>query len=197
MVRDIAFIILAAGQSSRLGQPKQLVKFKESTLLENTIAQTQAFAVKSKFVILGEHRSRIKTLTNFKEYEIVINEDWERGFSSSMKAALNIIPQDTKGVVFFVADQPYLKSTLIQAILDKVDTNRMQIISSLYKIGQGPPVYFSHHFFNDILSLEGDVGAKTIVKANLDCVDFVEFIDGDIDIDTPKDLDQLNKKVNS
>ena len=191
---NIGVIVLAAGSSSRLGKPKQLLSYQHKTLLDHTIDVAKNIAVDNLVVILGGNYEVIKENLNSSKVNTVYNPSWEIGISSSIRMGLLTLMESNKlldGVILTVCDQPFLNSKLLTTMIEKAETTGKSIIASAYAETLGVPMLFSNIHFNDLITLDGKEGAKTLIKKYKDQVAFVPFEKGEIDIDTASDYDKL------
>ena len=192
-----SIIILAAGESSRLGSPKQLLPYAGSTLLQHSINVANGSAVESTIVILGANADLIRSTINDSEIKVFVNNEWKEGMASTIRYGLNVLttmnPQ-TEVVIFMVADQPFTTAELLDQLLDAHRTNGSKIVAAKYQDTFGTPVLFHKTFFPELLQLEGDVGAKSLVRKYLNETAFVPFPKGQIDIDTIDDYNNLSKE---
>jgi molybdenum cofactor cytidylyltransferase len=191
---SIGIIILAAGSSSRLGQSKQLIKVDGKTLLEKTTQAALDSGAHPILVVLGNqasaHRKAIETLP----VNIVINEDWSNGMGSSLKEGLQRLLKDypkTEGIIVTVCDQPYLTTNHLKKLISAYTNTSSEIVASHYKDTNGVPALFSKTLFQKLLQLEDDEGARKIIRQHDGTIEFVVFEKGEIDIDTPDDLNYL------
>jgi molybdenum cofactor cytidylyltransferase len=194
MKHDLAIIILAAGSSSRLGQPKQLLEYNGSTLLRNMLTQASGIPNAEIVVVTGSNNETIEADLKQNAVTICYNKNWEQGMGSSiaigLKKLLELHP-DLKACIFTVCDQPFVTTEVFKDILEQHIQSGKGIIASLYAETLGTPVLFSHTYFEALLSLNGKEGAKKIVELNLDDVASVPFDKGAVDIDTIHDYNNL------
>ena len=192
MANNFKVIILAAGSSSRLGQPKQLVLVNEVTLLNRTILEAKKSRVEDVYIVLGANRDLIiPTLPD--RTNIIVNTDWKMGMGKSIAVAVDeIVNEETDGVIVLLADQVYLMFTYINNLIERHLETSKNIIVCRYNEGQGPPSFFSKKYFQELTQLNNDFGAKEIIKKNKNDVDWVAFPKGYIDIDTIDDLALIN-----
>ncbi|HCN82684.1 MAG TPA: nucleotidyltransferase family protein [Sphingobacteriaceae bacterium] len=187
-------IILAAGNSSRFGSPKQLLQYKNKSLVQLVADEAIRTVSKSVIVVTGGNKTLIETDLKDKEIQIVYNPDWQEGMASSISCGLKDLvksfPQ-LENVIITVCDQPYISSDLFKDLIKKKSSSRKNIIASAYKNTFGVPVLFDKRYFNDLLGLKGQSGAKKLLKNFADDVDSVIFKKGDIDIDTVRDYENL------
>ena len=187
-------VILAAGNSSRLGQPKQLLEYKDSTLLNNTIKEAILVPDSTIIVVTGSNTEIIENDLNFAQIKTCFNSEWESGIATSiakgLKELLTLCP-DCESCIFAVCDQPYLTSTVFMDLIQHYQNNEKGIIASTYSEILGTPVLFSEKYFDELLELEGHEGAKKIINRFIDDVIAVPFEKGNVDIDTIEDYDKL------
>lgn len=191
-------IILAAGNSSRLGQPKQLLNYQGATLLEYAIGAAVRTAFRPVVVVLGAYATTIqKQISNHSEVTYVSNAYWENGMASSIilgvSSALKENP-DLNNLIISVADQPHLSSEIFEQLLEKHESSSNAIVASSYAQTIGVPVLFNNQYFAALLALSGEAGAKNIIRQHLQDVATVAFERGDIDVDTMSDLINLTQE---
>jgi molybdenum cofactor cytidylyltransferase len=192
--KNLFIIILAAGQSSRLGRAKQLVTYKGKSLLQNAIDEAKGVNEANVMVVLGARYEELYAHILHYDVAIVKNELWSQGLSTSIRCAMQEIISKYKGVnkiLFTVCDQPYVSTTLLEKIIIEHETNGKNIIASKYNETLGVPALFTKAYFNELMSLDGDAGAGKIIKKYLDQVGVVSFEKGEIDVDCIDDLDKI------
>ena len=187
-------IILAAGASTRLGRSKQTVPYKDSTLLKHTIKAALDAVLGPVIVVTGANEEEFTADIEQEPVTIVFNEDHQEGIASSIKAGIEVIQQqhaDCENIILMVCDQPHVNKEILQSLVEISHSNNKPIAASAYKDTVGVPALFHKSFFPDLLSLEGDEGGKKILLKYRSSVATVAFPSGEIDIDTPGDLDAL------
>jgi molybdenum cofactor cytidylyltransferase len=194
-IKRIGVIILAAGGSSRLGQPKQLLKFKNKSLLQNIIDQSQeAFNFASYVLVLGAHADEIRKSINPGNFKVILNKNWKEGIASSIRrgveSTLEFNPE-LEHILFLLSDQPFVTSELIQELVDTHLQQSREITGCKYRETVGVPAIFSRSLFNKLCLLEGDRGAKVLIKKYPDKLAVVHFELGSVDLDKPKDFNKL------
>ena len=187
----IGGLLLAAGGSSRLGRPKQLLQFHGKTLLRRA-AETLADSVCDPIIIvLGAEIDGSKSEIADLRLHVVVNDDWQAGMSSSIKAGLkgllNIEP-NLAAVVITLCDQPYVIANQIGLFTTEFHNTRADIIAAKYGETTGVPALFSHEMFDKLLCLEGDKGARELIR-NTNSLVTIKLGEGAFDIDTLRDLD--------
>jgi molybdenum cofactor cytidylyltransferase len=195
-VNNCAVIILAAGQSSRLGQPKQLLKYQSKTLLQHAINTAKQSSAKSTIVVLGSGVEQILNTIDTNGLHIIKNDDWQSGIASSIsygvKSLQNIDPMPD-AVILMTCDQPFVSSDLLNELIAKQKETGKLIIASQYDGTIGIPALFHKSLFEQLTALKGDSGAKKLMEQNRDDVTTVPFPKGGIDIDTLDDYEALKK----
>jgi molybdenum cofactor cytidylyltransferase len=192
---SIPAIVLAAGASLRLGRPKQLVEYHGETLLARAIRLANEAGADPVFVVLGANLEAILPAGLRDKTVPVINKDWQEGISSSIQAGLRavhgVLPA-TEGVLILACDQPRLSAHHLRALLRAFSLESGAVIAaSAYSGVFGTPAVFPRSGFRQLFELRGDNGARTLFSKPPCPVVQVPFPDGEIDIDTPADLDQL------
>lgn len=187
-------IILAAGTSSRLGQPKQNLVYNEKTLLQHSI--DVALASKSSIVVLvlGSSKTTINPQVFHNKLHITINDNWSEGMSSSIKCGLEKLlklDSEISDVLLMLCDQPFVDTQLIDKLIEEKQKSGKCIAASSYAKTLGTPAIFDSSLFTELLSLDGSQGAKNLIKKYLDEVVCIQFPLGDIDIDTMDDFNNL------
>lgn len=189
-------IILAAGSSSRMGSSKQMLAVNGQALLSRTVGTVIAGGISDVVVVLGANESTHRQVLQGYSVNIVVNERWERGMGSSIKAGLNhlgtTVP-DLQAVFIFVCDQPLLTPDVISAMTSKFDEAGKLIVASGYSEAAGVPVLFDRSYFDRLLQLPDDQGAKKIILENPDNVVIVPFPGGETDLDTREDYEHFLK----
>jgi molybdenum cofactor cytidylyltransferase len=189
-----AIIILAAGNSSRLGKPKQLLMFNDKTLLRHIVDESIDAAGDNVVVVLGAHSDQIRPELNSSGVEIVENSEWEDGMASSIRAGVSAMlasQPDTEGIIIAVCDQPFVSSKLLKELMSIKDKAGVGIIASKYDNALGTPALFGKKYFTELQGLNGAHGAKKLLmKYDADLIS-VPFPSGGTDIDTAEDYNNL------
>ena len=191
---NIAIIILAAGASTRMGRPKQLLPYQGRSLLRHTIENAVASVCKPIVVVLGANAENIRSQISESDIKIVENPDWHLGMSSSIRRGISSIITDYQNIdaaVITVGDQPFLSADIINHLVSKYHNTKKPIIACEYANTLGVPVLFNQSFFSKLANLTEDVGAKKLIKNHYHEVFSIPFPLGAIDIDTPDDYQQI------
>ncbi len=191
----IPAIVLAAGGSRRLGQPKQLLRLNGETLLARVVRLAFEAGLSPVLVVLGAQAELLRPQAMLHPAQIVINAEWEQGLSTSIRAgltALEMHPAHLCGVMLLTCDQPRLSAAhLIELLQAFLAHPQPAIACSFYAGDRGIPAIFPRAAFPLLQALSGDKGAKDLVRrAAFPIVEF-PFPGGEIDIDAPSDLARL------
>jgi len=190
----IAVLILAAGESSRLGRAKQLEKFQGKTLLQRIIDEVDKLQVPERFVVLGSGAAAIEKQVDLKQVKTVLADDWKSGMSASLKAGLLSIDEpNIDAVLIVLADQPFVDAVLLEKMITEFEQSGKGIVACKYGNVTGVPVLFSKEYFKDLLAVSGDHGAQPIIRQNSDDCSTVAFEQGAVDIDTEADFERLTE----
>ncbi|MFN4762254.1 nucleotidyltransferase family protein [Gillisia sp. Q332] len=192
----IGVIILAAGASSRLGYPKQLVEFKGISLLQHSIDVAESLEFDVKILVLGAKEDEINKKINSRNFELVINENWEEGMSTSIRKGISEalrIERELEHILMLLSDQPFVNKEKIQELIRVQLNNNKQATFSEYAGDVGVPAIFSREIFSELKKLKGDQGAKKLIYKNDFQFGTVHFENGNFDVDTTADVELLKR----
>ena len=189
-----ALILLAAGQSVRFGSDKLKAVVEGEAMYESAISRFEAFQGFKSYVVTG--KEEITLSAESAGCKVVCNKEPEKGISLSVKLGLTKAIEDAdengtplRGVLFSVCDQPRLKKSTIQRIINTAFHNPGKIVCAGEGTRNGNPVLWDKRFFDKLLELDGDIGGKKILKENLDSLKIVPVQAGELqDIDRKEDL---------
>jgi|SRR5690606_1930083 len=192
---NIAIVILAAGASKRMGSPKQLLKWGDETLINYSIKTVQKVNTKSVVVVLGANFELIKNGIQTSEVTILNNPHWEKGLGTSIAVAVEYL-QNSKssvdGVLITLCDQPLITSDFLKLLISKFQLDKSQIIATSYGNGKhGVPALFDKVYFNELMGLSDDQGAREILKRQSNNVIGVTPPESNVDLDTNEDYTTL------
>ncbi|WP_420580827.1 nucleotidyltransferase family protein [Reichenbachiella sp.] len=183
-------MILAAGSSSRLGQPKQLLHFKGKTLLENVI-ETSATISDEIVVILGSSHEQIMPVISHTSATIAYFDHWQQGMGSTVSFGIQqILNKDryTKDVLVLLCDQLHVTKQMLSELVFFHQESDHLITACGYDKSYGAPAIFNRKTFLDLLNLKGDQGAKKVIQKHFKNAQIISYPEAQVDIDTPKDL---------
>jgi molybdenum cofactor cytidylyltransferase len=191
---SVGIVILAAGASTRMGEPKQLLEYRGRTLLQNVVDTAQALPGAEVAVVLGAHAAQIRGQFETTSLLVVENSDWREGMGSSLRTGLRALlgaSPEISAVIFLLCDQPLLATGTLRSLVDAHQRTGSAIVASQYNGTLGAPALFARSFFSELLALEGTKGAKEIIRAHREQAIGVPFPDGAVDIDTPGEYASL------
>ena len=193
MSHQYGIIILAAGNSSRLGQPKQLLRFNEKSLIRYTADEAVKVAGKQVIVVTGAHKNLVEEELCDCPAHTIHNTYWQEGMSSSIYIGLitliSIFP-NIHAVTICVSDQPFIAAAIFQQMINEQQQTNKGVVAAAYGGTTGVPVLFTDRYFIELLNLKGSEGAKILLNKFPDDFTTIDFEKGHIDLDTPEDVAQ-------
>lgn len=198
--KKVACIILAAGESKRLGQAKQLVQWNGDYLINHALCKAKHSNMATTLVVVGAAIENLCEIMHPKPEHIVLNPAWKNGIGTSIAAGVDYIKKRSEnydGVCIAMVDDPLLPLEHYSKMLKTFDTSNAEIVASKYTDTWGVPAIFSQAFFHSLSALNANKGAKKIIQANLSAVEFVPTNTKFQDVDTPADLNHLLQKNNA
>jgi molybdenum cofactor cytidylyltransferase len=188
-MRDVGAVILAAGGSSRLGQPKPLLTFRGETLITRTVrAATEARCV-PVIVVAGEMAEPIRGELQSTSAIVVENQHWRRGPGTSIRRGLEKLSRNNvSAVVLLACDQPFVDMPIVAGLITAWEKTEKAIVASSYAGTLGVPALFDQSCFAELTALPESSGAKSLILSRPDDVAAIAFEQGEIDIDTSEDL---------
>ena len=194
IVNSCGIVILAAGASTRLGKPKQLLQYRGKTLLAHAINEAVNSNADAIVVILGKNADQFKKEIDDRKVRVAVNSSWEEGMASSLRLGLGTLLNDKPyidAVIFMVCDQPHVLSSILNDLIITQQKTTKQIVTCNYGDSIGPPALFHKKYFKDLMKLSGDTGARKIIQENMNDMTTILFPEGEIDIDTEEDYEKL------
>ena len=194
IVNSCGIIILAAGASTRLGKPKQLLQYRGKTLLAHAINEAVNSNADAVVVVLGKDANLFKKEIDERKIRVAINSSWEEGMASSLRLGMDTLLKDKPyidAVIFMVCDQPHISSSVLNELIITQQKTTKQIVTSNYGDSMGPPALLHKKYFEELMKLSGDAGARKIIQKNMNDVATILFPEGNIDIDTEEDYENL------
>lgn len=188
-----AIVILAAGESSRLGRPKQLLAFGGKTLIAQSVDEALKAGLLT-IVVTGANAEQVSAAIANRDIVIVHNRDWPSGMASGIKAGVEKALEmalELQCIITTVCDQPFVSAALFNSLYNEQAKTGKGIVGCAYAGTTGTPVLFTQNYFLHLLNLGGDRGAKGLLKKFADDVATIPFEQGAVDIDTEKDYRQL------
>jgi CTP:molybdopterin cytidylyltransferase MocA len=192
----IAGLILAAGESSRMGRDKALLDYRGRTFLDTIVTTLRAAGIERIGVVLGHHATEIQQAVKFEGVELVINLDYRRGQTSSLQAGLRTMENsDLEAVVLCLVDHPGVAPATVRTLIDSLRQSGAPVVIPTHQGQRGHPVVIARALFPELLSLGPDEGANLVARRYRDATRFIEVEDKGVllDVDEPADYPQLQQ----
>jgi molybdenum cofactor cytidylyltransferase len=200
--KPTAGIILAAGESVRYGQTKQLILLKNKPMIDWVLEAALGSRLEQVILVLGhDHQKIVQALGSRSQHprlQISVNPDYQKGQGSSLKFGFSAMPKKFPSVMFILGDQPMVGSETIDVLLQNFWRSDKNICVPVCQGQRGNPTIFSRAFYEHFFGIKGDIGAREIIKTYADEVLEVDMKNPlcFIDIDTEKDFEQLQSHIN-
>ena len=188
----ISAIVLAAGQATRFGQCKQLMRLGEKTLIEHVLDSVRGSRADDVIVVLGANAAEIQQQIGFGRERVVLNPDYARGMSTSIQAGLRAASVGTDAAMIVLADQPFVTSRTLDALIEEYQRSRPSVVIPTYNGFRGNPVIVDKSLFAEMMTLRGDVGCRAIFGEHAETILKVPVNDRGVvtDIDTMEDYER-------
>lgn len=183
-------ILLAAGESRRMGYPKPLLKVGDETFVAH-VAAAMLKVVSRLVIVVGAHRDRVRpAIPSDPRIKVVNNPDWIRGQLTSIKAGIRALSPDASAVIIHLTDHPTVKAETFAAVAEAYRQSRKPIVIARYAGRRGHPVLFDRSMFLELINAPEDQGARVVVNADASRVVYIDVEDPGIllDLDTPEEL---------
>jgi len=183
-------VILAAGESRRLGTPKQLLKLGGTSLIVRIVEAALESRCRGVTITVGAHADRVRSEVEPYDVRVVDNPDWREGKASSIRVATDIVARDlppVSGILFLACDQPHVTAALLNELLQRFEASGGRPSACAYGTTVGIPAIVPRRLFGELMRLRGDRGAQTILCSPDETIERVPFPEGLIDIDGAAD----------
>ncbi len=195
----IIAVVLAAGSSVRMGRPKLILPFGGRAMLERALDAYRGARVDEIIVVLGADADLVRKKVRFRGEKVVVNRDFRTGMSSSLRMGIKATGSRAEAAIVGLGDQPFLTSETVDKMVDAYRTAKSAVVIPVYRGRRGNPVLFDRSLFPRIMGIQGDVGAKSVVRDNESSLTEVEVEDRGVvvDVDTPSDYGRHSKMSGS
>jgi len=188
-------IILAAGSSSRMGRPKQLLPWKDGTLIQHIVGEALQTSLQPVIVVTGAFSTEVCSAVSSASVTIAHNPHWSEGMASSIVKGISTLlamTPDIDAVIIAVCDQPFLTAVILRSLAGSQQPDH-PIVACTYENTIATPALFHRSLFHELLMLNGDTGAKKIIREHRDKVITIPFPMGHLDIDTTEAYEAVLK----
>jgi molybdenum cofactor cytidylyltransferase len=191
-------VILAAGTSTRMGAVKQLLRLDDRPLLQHVLDNVRASQVKEIVLVLGASAEAIRQEIDAANVRVVINENYQQGMGTSLKAGLSAVDPQAKAALIVLADQPFVRPATLDLLMAEHRHSKAQIVIPTYRGFRGNPVLLDRSVFAEVMALDGDVGCRAIFGDHVEGIVKVGVDDAGIllDIDRQSDFEALRHAAN-
>jgi molybdenum cofactor cytidylyltransferase len=191
----VGCVLLAAGPSSRLGQPKQLVKVAGETLVRRSARIILEAGIEPVLVVTGFAHEDIQNEVKDLSVEVVRNPEWALGMGGSIACGAKNSPRGLDGLLVMACDQWRMESSDIETLVSRWRSDISRIILANWKEGKadvsGPPVIFPRNLIRELKFIEKSRGARQVIDRFIDLVEFQTIENAAFDLDRPEDLERL------
>lgn len=196
MIR-ISGILLAAGESKRMGKPKLILNLGKSNIINATIDNLLKSEIYELIIVLGHEAQKIESSlsTQDKRIKFVTNKNYREGMSTSIKCGVLTTSKESEAFLIALGDQPLISPKVINRLIEKYQSSKVGIVTVMHKSLRGHPVLISKKYVKELLSLNGDIGARDLLKQHLDDTASVKIESSEefFDIDRTQDYEELKK----
>lgn len=188
---NLHVIVLAAGASRRLGQPKQLVRLRGRPALHIVVSSAVAVAGQAVTVVVGAHAAALTPLLSRAGVSVALNRQWEEGMASSIRRGLAALPPACDAVLLLLGDQVAVTADDLKRLITAWRGEAGAIAAAAYAGHVGVPAIFPAALFTELAQLRGDRGAREVLERNAFRLTRVPMPNAAVDLDTPEDLAAL------
>jgi len=195
-MNEIWAIILAAGESKRMGSPKMILPFRGMTIIEKVIENVLSSDVEKTVIVLGAGKEKIVKLTEKLPVMHCFNGNYKNGMLSSVKCGFEYLPMDFRAVLVLLGDQPLIGASVINTVIKGYKESGKNIVIPVFNKRRGHPLLIDKRYRDEIINLDGPEGLKELVKRHPDDILEIETGNPEIlkDIDTEEEyLNELNQ----
>jgi len=193
MTTSLHVLVLAAGASTRLGQPKQLVRIGGQPVLHGVVSRAVSVANHAVTVVIGAHAADLTRLLGQMPASVVVNRHWQEGMASSIRCGLAALPATAESVLILLGDQVAVTADDLKRLASAWNGQEGMIAAATYDQRVGVPAIFPRLCFSELAQLRGDVGARQLLERHSHRLVRVPMPNAAVDLDTPEDLAALTR----
>lgn len=192
----IGVIVLAAGGSSRMGSPKQLLRYRGRSLIRRAAETALETDCDRVVVVLGRDAQQMRDELGSLAVSPIENQNWRDGMGSSIRSGMEALsPKDLDAVIVMLCDQPFVTASILNNLVTTHRDTGKPIVASTYQNIQGAPAFFSKDLFAELNSLAADEGARRVILKHPQSVAAIIFPQGAFDVDTPHQFELLQTRI--
>jgi molybdenum cofactor cytidylyltransferase len=189
----VSSVILAAGASARMGRPKLAIPVRGEPMIRRVTRSAIESRCREVIVVLGTDADVYRPLLDGLAARIVVNPAPAEGMGSSLRTGIAAVSAEARAAVVLLADQPLVTPEIIDHLIEAAAAGRRRIVASAYDDTMGPPVYFDRAYFRELVTLEGDRGARSVILAHPEDVTALPLSETlASDVDTARDLSSFD-----
>lgn len=190
----ISGIILAAGESKRMGRIKQFLPWRGTTILQQVVNSATKSNLDIVLIVLGYHADEIASGLSSSRAKIAVNDHFTMGMSSSLKCGIGQAPQNSDAYMILLGDEPLVGAGIINLLIARYRSGRHGIVMPIYESRRGHPVIFGRKYRDELLALDGEVGAREVIHKHPEDTLQVMMSSENIlvDIDTNEDYERAS-----
>jgi molybdenum cofactor cytidylyltransferase len=186
--QTLHIVVLAAGASNRFGSPKQLARIDDVPMLRLVVCRALDVAGRLVSVVVGAHGAEVSATLHDLPVQLVTNNDWAEGMASSLRAGIRQLPASCTAALVLLGDQPGVTSDDLQRLVAAWQRSQCAITAAFYEDRLGAPAIFARSQFPALLALQGDQGARAVLRGAAQAIERVPMPNAARDVDTPADL---------
>lgn len=194
----LSAILLAAGESKRMGEPKLLLPLGGSSILERAIDSMLNSRVDEVVVVIGDNAEEMTKRIGNRPVKVTINPAYQQGMSTSIARGLSLVDDQAQAIILALADQPFIDSETVNTLIDTFLSHDKGIVYPVYQGKRGHPIVLSIEYAAELLSLKGDIGGREIIERHgNDILEVAVASEGiNMDIDTPENYQDYINQTN-
>ncbi|HEY2029520.1 MAG TPA: nucleotidyltransferase family protein [Myxococcales bacterium] len=188
----IAGVVLAAGQSRRMGKNKLLLDLNGKSVVRRAVEKAEAAGLSPVLVVTGHERERVEAELRGLSCQLVFNPDYASGMNSSVAAAISAVPDDCAGAVLLLADMPLVTAAMLEALCEARRESNAPLIVSVFGGVVAPPMLYGRGLFSELRQLAGDGCGKRVIKQHrAEAIELAWPAEALADLDVPADVERV------
>ena len=184
----LAVVILAGGESKRMGFAKLMLEYQHTTLLTHAIQKAKQIT-SNVVTVVGKYGELYREEAKKSAVAVIENAEWSEGLASSLRAGITSLSSEIQLALIVLPDQPFVPLEHLQTLIEIQEKTQAQLVFLSYQGILGAPTLIHHSLFDQVQTLQGNVGAKALIKEGVTVAEVV--LEDSLDIDTPEDIDKL------